>query len=399
VEVAEAPPDKDHMAGSGARDVRLFRNGSLVKVWHGDVLRGQGAETLTATLPIVAGENHLTAYAFNRDNVKSLDDTLLVAGAESLKRRGIAYILAIGVNQYANPDYNLKYAVDDARDFGEELRRQQGRLGRFERVELIALLNQEATKANTLAALERLAGSVAAIPATAPSVLQRIHPAQPEDIVVVYFAGHGTAQEARFYLVPHDLGYSGKQTELDEAGLRSILEHSLSDEELERSFEGVDAGHLLLVIDACNSGQALEAEEKRRGPMNSKGLAQLAYEKGMNILTAAQSYQEALETSQLGHGYLTYALVEEGLKMMAADARPRDGQVWLREWLDYAIERVPQMQEAKVKEKRGLGLRPGKEQGKEPEPREVQRPRVFYRREIEAQPLMIAKSEVARLNR
>ncbi len=78
--------------------------------------------------------------------------------------------------------------------------------------------------------------------------------------------------------------------------------------------EGLDAGHLLLIIDACNSGQALEAEEKRRGPMNSKGLAQLAYEKGMYILTAAQSFQAALEAAQLGHGLLTYALVEEGLK-------------------------------------------------------------------------------------
>lgn len=51
--------------------------------------------------------------------------------------------------------------------------------------------------------------------------------------------------------------------------------------------------------------------------MNSKGLAQLAYEKGMYILTAAQSYQAALEAAQLGHGYLTYALVEEGLKATA----------------------------------------------------------------------------------
>ena len=81
------------------------------------------------------------------------------------------------------------------------------------------------------------------------------------------------------------------------------------------------------MIDACNSGQALEAEEKRRGPMNSKGLAQLAYEKGMYILTAAQSYQAALETSQLGHGYLTFALVEEGLKKGMADRRPKDGLV------------------------------------------------------------------------
>ena len=94
-----------------------------------------------------------------------------------------------------------------------------------------------------------------------------------------------------------------------------------------------------MVLDV-HSGQALEAAEKRRGPMNSKGLAQLAYEKGMYILTAAQSYQAAMEAEQLGHGYLTYALVEEGLKSAAADILPKDGQVVLREWLDYATERV-----------------------------------------------------------
>src|SRR5207248_10544760 len=91
-------------------------------------------------------------------------------------------------------------------------------------------------------------------------------------------------------------------------------------------------------------GQALEAEEKRRGPMNSKGLAQLAYEKGMYVLTAAQSFQAAQEARQLGHGLLTYALVEEGLKQAAADYEPRDGEVRVREWLDDATARVPAMQ-------------------------------------------------------
>ena len=112
--------------------------------------------------------------------------------------------------------------------------------------------------------------------------------------------------------------------------MQSILAHSISDLELEQAFAQLDAGLTLMVIDACNSGQVLEAEEKRRGPMNSKGLAQLAYEKGMYILTAAQSYQAALEAAQLGHGYLTFALVEEGLKSAAADTEPRDNQVTLR---------------------------------------------------------------------
>jgi hypothetical protein len=197
-------------------------------------------------------------------------------------------------------------------------------------------------------------------------------------------------------LLRHDIGYQGKRTELDEAGLREILAHGVSDLELEEALEGIDASTMLMVIDACNSGQALESEEKRRGPMNSKGLAQLAYEKGLYILTAAQSYQAALEAEQLGHGYLTYALIEEGLKTANADTMPVDGQVVLREWLDYATDRVPKMQEAKMRAARGLRVDIAFVEGEEKsevDKRNVQRPRVFYRREPEAQPLIVAATK------
>ena len=158
-------------------------------------------------------------------------------------------------------------------------------------------------------------------------------------------------------------------------------------------FEGVDAGQLLLVIDACNSGQVLEAEETRRGPMNSKGLAQLAYEKGISVLTASQSYQAALENKELGHGYLTYALVEDGLRKMAADNRPRDGRVLLREWFDHATEKVPRMQEKQYQAERArILLRQKASQLKGKVKPEAQRPRLFYRREADAQPLVITQS-------
>jgi len=366
IDVSQAP--------AGAQDLRLFRNGSLVKVWRGDVLKGQSSLILEATIPIVAGENRLSAYAFNHDNIKSSDAALTVNGAESLKRKGVAYILAVGVNEYANSQYNLKYAVADAQDFADTLRRQQAKLNNFERVEVTLLNDKDATKVNILRSLAGLSART-----------------EPEDAVIIYFAGHGTAQGNRFYLIPHDLGYTGARTQLDITGLQSILAHSISDEDLERAVQGIDATQLLLVIDACNSGQALEAEEKRRGPMNSKGLAQLAYEKGMYILTAAQSYQAALEASKLGHGYLTYALVEEGLITDAADRSPKDGQVLLREWLDFATERVPQMQQEKIEEQLRQGRQivfAERDKGSE---RDVQRPRVFYRRETETHPLVVAK--------
>jgi len=388
IDVSDAPADKDNPQGTGAQDVRLFRNGSLVKVWHGDVLKGQAAVALEEEITVTAGPNRLVAYAFNRDNVKSKDAPLVFTGADTLKRKGTAYIIAVGVNEYQNSQYNLKYAAADARSFGEELRRRQTQMGGFERVEVIQLLDQDATKASILAAIKRLAGEPGP-PSLKAGPLDALKRAEPEDTVVIYFAGHGTAQAQRFYLIPHDLGYTGERTQLTEQGLKTMLAHSISDVELEAAVENLDAGHLLLIIDACNSGQALEAEEKRRGPMNSKGLAQLAYEKGMYILTAAQSFQAALEAAQLGHGYLTYALVEEGLKTPVADTAPKDGVVIAREWLNFATERVPQMQEEKMSQGRGLGLEivfaP------EGEKRSVQRPRVFYRRELEVNPLVITK--------
>jgi WD40 repeat protein len=395
IEVAEKPADKDHQAGSGARDVRLFRNGSLVKVWRGDVLKGQTATTLETKITIVAGENRLVAYAFNRDNVKSTDADLSVSGEASLKRPGTAYILAIGVNGYSNTQYNLKYAVADATAFGAEVQNAQRQLANYKNIEVAPLLNEQATKANIIRALRRLAGTEDTSMGDLPPALEKLQRTQPEDAVFIYFAGHGTAQGQRFYLLPHDLGYQGERTALDAAGMQMILEHSVSDEELERAVEGIDADKILMVIDACNSGQALEAEERRRGPMNSKGLAQLAYEKGMYILTAAQSYQAAQEASQLGHGFLTYALVEEGLKQDAADSDPKDGQVWVREWFDYASRRVPNMQLEKMKQSRDLGVNlsfvASEERVADSERRLTQTPRVFYRRESEVRPLIVAK--------
>jgi hypothetical protein len=169
------------------------------------VLEGSNEVVLEADgAALVAGENRFTAYAFNRDNVKSSDATLNVTGADSLKRAGAFYVLAVGVNLYANADYNLRYAVADAQSFDEEVRLQQESLKRYARVEIVPLYDREATKADVLGALARLAEK-----------------AQPED-TVVFFAGHGTAHEKRFYLIPHDLGYTGARDSLDRAGLGAI---------------------------------------------------------------------------------------------------------------------------------------------------------------------------------
>jgi len=416
----KAPSRSEHPPSSGAKDLRLFRNGSVIKLWQGDLFDKQtGCEQVPtklneprralcrATVSVVAGDNNFTAYGFNHDDVKTSDAEATIKGADNLKSPGTAYIVAIGINEYANDHYNLSYAVPDAEDFGAEVKRQQKALKQYEKVEVVPLYNKDATKMNILLALNLLSGT-ASLPPDAPDALKQIKRAEPEDLVMVYFAGHGTAHDKNFYLLPYDLGYDASKPMTRDDALKVVLAHSISDRELQDAFETVDAGHLLLVIDACNSGQALEAEEKRRGPMNSKGLAQLAYEKGMYILTASQSFQAAQEVSELKHGLLTYVLVEEGLKQAKAGGNEK-AEVTERNWLDYATRRVPEMQLEKMK-RRALEIKSdagsggvsqargselvfveGDNSAADPEKRYVQRPRVFYRRELEAQPLIIGR--------
>jgi len=105
----------------------------------------------------------------------------------------------------------------------------------------------------------------------------------------------------------------------------------------------------------------------------------------MAILAATQSDGLAAETARLGHGLLTFALVEEGLKTNVADTSPRDGVVQLREWFDYAVGRVPELSLGK-KADRGVQL------AQPVTAPSAQKPRAFYRREPERDPIVVAKT-------
>ena len=71
-----------------------------------------------------------------------------------------------------------------------------------------------------------------------------------------------------------------------------------------------------------------------------------------------------------------------------------DGEDRAREWMDYATARVPEMQmdEMRRAATRGVNLSfADGERALNVQNRSGQRPRVFYRREIEAQPLVVAR--------
>jgi WD40 repeat protein/uncharacterized caspase-like protein len=380
--ISQAEPDKTHASGSGVRDVHLFRNGVLVQAWRGDIkLDKAGKATLSADIPIVASENRFTAYAFSGANIKSSDASLVITGADSLRRQGTAWIISIGINHYADatPEnhLDLNFAEGDATDFAGRFSKAQAALGQFARINRIDLLGPNATKANLQTALRLLSGASAdALTPEQQQLFSAITQVQPEDGVFFFYAGHGAAHDNHFYLIPQDFHFG--------IPLSDPRSRTISDIELDHLLEGIAPARSFLIIDACNSGQAIDSSTPV-GPVNASGLAQLAYEKGLYILAASKDSEPALEAHSLGsgHGFLTYALVDEGLKEGAA---AENGLVELRPWFTYAGRRVPELQAEQLERRTLIAV------DTTPAAEARQHPRIFYRREPETNPFIIAKT-------
>jgi uncharacterized caspase-like protein len=362
--------------GTGAQDVRLFRNGVLVKGWRQSLDLSAGSVQLTAEVPIKAGENVFTAYAFSRQDIKSDDSTWRVYGVSQLTRQGVLYVLPIGINVYQDRELNLRYAAADAIGIADAVKKQNARLSRFETIETVPLLNERATKANLFAAIGALAGSPHGSLVDVPGG-ERLHALQPEDAAVIYYAGHGSVNGDHFYLLPHDF-VRGQRSTFDQSAISDLeLADLLS--------TGTATGRFVLIFDACNSGQVLNAEDPRLGPMNSKGLAQLAYDKGMYVLAASQSFQAALETQQLGHGLLTYALIDGLTKASRPPAKYpiQDEDISAKWLLQYAARKVPELQRHNARAR----LVPSSTT----EVSDLQQPRLFFRDELDVDdPLVLA---------
>ncbi|MBY3297654.1 hypothetical protein HFO10_17165 [Rhizobium laguerreae] len=360
---------------TGVYDVRLFRDGQLVGQWPeppadgllaDDVPAWRQASQVAAAdgkavrippfLVRLAGRDKgkkvaFTAYGFNEDRVKSAtatDDSYTVPEDVPVTAMPRAYVVTVGVNEYEKEGLRLNFAVADAEAIGTALQGIRGYevvsvvlASDFERQEGSKRISavDDATKVNIRAVLDLLAGKGEVdrqrLRQEIGPIIDKLAKATPDDLVVVAFSGHGHTEQGRFYLLPSDSG--DDLTKLDEL---------ISSEELTAWLREVDAGEMVMIVDACHSASSVPAGFKP-GPMGDRGLGQLAYDKGMRILAATQADDVALESGELGQGLLTYALVREGLKAAvdgkdAADA-DRDGAVTMKEWLSYAEKRVPSL--------------------------------------------------------
>jgi len=187
------------------------------------------------------------------------------------------YVLSIGVSDYQNSGYNLKYAAKDARDFATTVKAQKG--GLYKDVVVKTLTDSDATKAGILDGLEWIERETTA-----------------RDMAMIFIAGHGmNDNKGTFYYLPY------------EADINSLRSTGLMFTELKYTTSAI-AGKVVAFVDACHSGNVMGG--KRAPDVNNLVNELSDVESGAVVFTSSTGKQFSLEDDTWGNGAFTKALIE-----------------------------------------------------------------------------------------
>lgn len=225
--------------------------------------------------------------------------------------QGTRYALVVGIDRYNDPPPPLHYAVNDAKAIAHKLEKDFGFQVRF-------LQDEAASKSAIRDGLERLARE-----------------AKPQDIVVVFFAGHGQNhpdphRQKEGYLVPAD-ATTDPNSWLAEA---EIIQHART----------MPARRIFLFFDACYSGSTLEQEVPVAGPEGQILMA----------LVAGTSRQPVLDGGAGDHSIFTRAILD-GLDGWADVGQRPDDVISAAELIAYVTSEVMWRSKALGRDQKPVG--------------------------------------------
>lgn len=219
------------------------------------------------------------------------------------------YLLSIGISQYKGNELRLFYASKDARDFASALSLSAKKLLNTDGREHVSSFTFNTEPGNPNWPLKQ------AIAKTIDSIAKL---AKAEDILVIFFAGHGAlkSDKKELYLL------TAEASAFELGGVEK--EVAISFNELKNWMQKIKANKQLVILDACYSGMAVEnlsaLAKKRSIPDDqARALEDLKDITGTYVLSASSAEQSGFESSLYNQGILTYCLLSgiklgEGLK-------------------------------------------------------------------------------------
>jgi hypothetical protein len=259
------------------------------------------------------GKNEIKISAIDTDGLTA--EKILTVRYREMRKN--VWAVVIGIDKYKK-NRHLKYAVNDARAFYDHLIRNN----RIPKENVTLLINEEAR----LTRLRSILGT------------HLKNKAGKEDMVIIYFAGHGACEKdvmspdkdgLEKYILPHD------------ADPKDLYASALPMSEVSRIFNRIRSERLIFIADACYSGASGGRTIRMTGMranISDAFLDRIARGKGRIILTASGANEVSGEDDKLKHGVFTYFLLE-GLRGKADT--DKDGMITVDEVYRYVSREVP----------------------------------------------------------
>jgi hypothetical protein len=260
----------------------------------------------TITIVLSTGENNIATGVMNSNGTESYRMPLLVKYSPLKKTAPKVCFFGIGINQFANPEYNLNWSVKDIRDLAVKLK------SKYPNIIIDTLFDWNVTKANILALKTKL--------------LQL----NEDDKVIVSYSGHGVlSKQFDYFLSTYTINFNDPEI------------NGLAYDDLESLFDGIRPRQKLMLIDACHSGELDKDEiakiEASKKTLDSSGIVHKSTIKvipkkklgmassfelmqslfvnvgkgtGATIISAAGGMQYAQERGDLKNGVFTYSIIE-----------------------------------------------------------------------------------------
>lgn len=336
--------------GGGVGEVRLFQNGKLIK--SDGFYREVAAQNTTAPLKLaalnsravyqdirsltikekqspgavvgrekgdsfdecvdlesIAGENEIGLTAFNAPNtVQSVMGTARFVSTRAQEEPRL-YILAVGIDRYRDASINLKYAAKDAQDFIKNMANKAGTIYKQSNIHLTSLVNEQASKQNILAAIEKLAVQV-----------------KHGDSFIFFNASHGLLLQSQYYIVTSSFD-----------GRLNTNASLISSNEIVEMSKKIKSLSQLFVFDTCHAGGV----DNIVSGLYDARMSVLAKKMGLHIYASAGSVQTAMDGYK-GNGLYTHTLLA-GLKNGKAVDKDKSGSVTVKSLGIYSKEMTTEL--------------------------------------------------------
>jgi WD40 repeat protein len=215
------------------------------------------------------------------------------------------YVLSVGVGEYQEPDLDilaLRNAADDAAAVADLFAVPSPPV--YETPKVVRLVGKDATREAIIGALRDIRAN-----------------ARPDDMVVIFLAGHGLSVDGHYYYAAGDLGQGDSEvigkllqpaTEAEgEAATAALFQHDgLSQDTLLPLLQSIPASHVALFLDTCYSATAATSDAVLRRDLNATVTNRLGHATGRFVLSSAfRKAQDSGGEEMDDHGLFTAFLL------------------------------------------------------------------------------------------